>query len=359
MNRNGMTIPYLEPTPTWWRVRPEMISERMKSLKAGRSVILTHTPKGLPVYAAFYGNEDAPPSSGNWASVSSAEQMAFYHTRKDKKQTVILCAGIHGNEVEGTAFLMYLSELLETGCNPLNRDRSRILDLIRQYRLILLPCINMDGRSISPDHLRNAKFLDMEIASRGCWMDGSIIGWPDCKRFFPLPLDKVRYPGGYVNSEGYNIQHDASAGNIKTEEAKAILQLAEREQPDLFLNLHSGTRKPEYLAPSALNYPAHITRSLELRKTVMNRLAEAGFSKEPPVSEALRNTLDINTQVTFCSGALAITFESQSRFEQTLADRIEILFLLLETLLKEGLKKTFSDRSSIVNTKHFIQEKKS
>jgi len=31
--------------------------------------------------------------------------------------------------------------------------------------------------------------------------------WRGSKEYFPLPLAKVSYPGGYPNADGFNIMH--------------------------------------------------------------------------------------------------------------------------------------------------------
>ena len=56
----------------------------------------------------------------------------------------------------------------------------------------------------------------------GYHKDGSLIGWRGSKEYFPLPIDRVSFPGGYPNADGVNIMHDATPGDIRSEEAKGI-----------------------------------------------------------------------------------------------------------------------------------------
>lgn len=108
---------------------------------------------------------------------------------------MVWCAGIHGAEAESVAFAVNLIELLEHGADLLGRSHERLVSLLGHYRLIVLPCVNMDGRSISPDHLRGVPYETFRRVSQGCWLDGSLIGWRGSKEFFPLPLDRVAHPG--------------------------------------------------------------------------------------------------------------------------------------------------------------------
>lgn len=161
---------------------------------------------------------------------------------------------------------MNLIQMLETGKDFRGRTDRRLLELVSKYRVIIVPCVNMDGRSISPDHLRGVDWVTFRQVSQGVWKDGSRVGWRGSKAWFPLPLDKVRYPGGYPNSEGYNIMHDACPGDIRTEEAKALLKLAARWRVDALLNGHSYEYTPSVLLPTGIDYPEKLERSREFRR---------------------------------------------------------------------------------------------
>lgn len=46
------------------------------------------------------------------------------------------------------------------------------------------------------------------------------------------PLERVGYPGGYPNAEGYIIMHDATPGDLRTAAEAAILRLCSRWRVD-------------------------------------------------------------------------------------------------------------------------------
>ena len=220
----------LEPRPDFWKVRPqEIIDICERATKCSRKEIIAHTPLGYPVYALFYGDFNDTPPQTNWsAGASSTTWKNYMGNPPPAKQTFLLLAGVHGAEPECVAGAMNLIQELETGRDFRGKTHRELIDLIAKYRFIIVPCANMDGRAISPDHLRGVAWHDFRAASQGTWKDGSLVGWRGSKAWFPLPLDKVSYPGGYPNADGYNIMHDATPGDIRTAEARGILNLVAR-----------------------------------------------------------------------------------------------------------------------------------
>lgn len=338
----------LEPRPAYWRVRTEEIVDVCKSVQCGRSEVLAQTPGGFPLYAVFYGDFSEPPPQTNWSAGSSSTSDSSYFRRAGLPPTIIWCAGIHGAEPESVAFAVNLIELLEHGVDLLGRSHERLVSLLEHYRLIVLPCVNMDGRSISPDHLRNVPFETFRKVSQGCWLDGSLIGWRGSKEFFPLPLDRVSYPGGYPNSEGFNIMHDACPGHIRTAEAKALLCLTERYSVDFVLNAHSCEGEPTLLPPSEFNYRSHIERGLRACTTVNQALFEAGLRKTPIGDEKPGKQVNLNNLFTLASGALALTLEctvfNGLSFEQIL----DVNFITFEKLLESGIADPFVKRETLL-----------
>jgi len=113
----------------------------------------------------------------------------------------------------------------------------------------------MDGRAVSPDHLHGATQEQFVLASQGQWKDGSPIGYPGCKEYAPLPLDRVAHPGGYPNADGYNIMHDCCPGDLRTDEARGLLANRCPRAADLVLHLHSPSIGGQALGASLFAYP--------------------------------------------------------------------------------------------------------
>ena len=346
-------IKNLEDRPHFWRVRPAEIVELCRNVKKGRSEIIATTPGGRPVYAVFYGDFSEAAPQTNWSAGSSSTTWKTYVGEKPDVQTIMFCAGIHGAEAESVAAAVNLIQLLETGRDFRGKTDAELLVLVRKYRLILLPCVNMDGRAISPDHLRGVNYETFRAVSQGRWKDGSPIGWRGSKEYFPLPLDRVSHPGGYPNAAGVNIMHDAAPGDVKSEEARSLLKLVARWRVDLLLNGHSCEYAPSMIAPSILDYPSNVERGLELVQKVNRAFFAAGLRVAPASPPKPVNTLNLNTLATMSSGALALTLECSVSYNQPKDPTVtygfdqlmEPNFIMLKVMMKEGLDRPFIDRS--------------
>ncbi|MDD4174796.1 MAG: M14 family zinc carboxypeptidase [Kiritimatiellia bacterium] len=347
-----MSISGLEERPDFWRVRPEEIIEGCESVKKGRADVIAHTPLGYPVYAVFYGDFSEPPPQSNWSAGSASTSWKSYYGEQEHKQTILFIAGVHGAEPESGAGALNLIRMLETGQDYRGKADPELVELIAQYRLIIVPCVNMDGRALSPDHLRNVDHHTFRIASQGAWLDGSEVGWRGSKAWFPLPLDRVSYPGGYPNSEGYNIMHDCAPGDIRSAEARALLKLAARWRVDAVLNGHSYEYAPSVINPTCIDTPANIARTCALAKRANAALCAAGLREMPGGEPQARNSINLNTLFALASGAAAITLECSVSYDRpkdprrtyTFDELMEPVFVTLKTMMKDGLETPLADR---------------
>ncbi len=355
-------IPGLAPRPDFWKVRPQEVMDLCaRASKCSRKEIIAHTPLGYPVYALFYGDFDDAPPQTNWSAGSSSTTWKNYMGNPPPaKQTFLFVAGIHGAEPECVAGAMNLIQLLETGADFRGRANPVLVDLISKYRFIVVPCANMDGRAISPDHLHGLGWHDFRAASQGTWKDGSLIGWRGSKSWFPLPLDKVSYPGGYPNADGFNIMHDAAPGHIRTAEGRGLLQLAERWRVDAVLNGHSYEYAPSAIVPSAVGLPASVERANAISDRVNAAIHAAGLrAARVPAKRAPSNTINLNTVLGLASGALALTLECSVSYDKpdkegrsrpmrtyTFDELMEPLFIMLREYLADGLERPFLVRGT-------------
>ena len=350
----------LEPRPGFWRSRPEEIVALCESAtKCSRKEIICRTPLGYPVYALFYGDFDEPPPQTNWSAGHGSTTYRNYTGRPaGGKQTFLFLAGVHGAEPETVVGAVNLIRALETGADFRGRRHDALAELIAQYRFIVVPCVNMDGRAISPDHLRGVDWNRFRHASQGTWKkDGSRVGWRGSKAWFPLPLDKVSYPGGYPNADGYNIMHDAAPGDIRTAEARALLALAARWRVDAVLNGHSYEWPPSVLSPTSIDYPEKLGRSRAIRYRCNMAIHRAGLtSSEPPPPEKDRPSapgINLNNVLSLSSGAIALTLECSVSYDRpdkppmkprrmyTFDELVEPVFIVLWEYLADGLKRPF------------------
>ena len=93
-----------------------------------------------------------------------------------------------------------------------------------KVRLLLVPLANPDGRARTGiPSLVGLTVDDLTYYGQGMWKDGKLIEWAGSKRFLPLPLDKVRFSGGYPNDDGVNFMHDVSPAGHRARETTALL----------------------------------------------------------------------------------------------------------------------------------------
>ena len=346
-------IPGLASAPEFWTVRPSQVIDLCENVKVGKAEIIARTPAGQPVYAYFYGEFNEPAPQTNWSAGNSSSAISAYLGEQQHPQTIMLLAGVHGGEPEGVAAAMNMIQMLETGKDFRGQVDSTFLDLASNYRLIIIPCANMDGRAICPDHLSGQPFEVFRAVCQGTWLDGSLVGWKDSKRYFPLPIDKVSFPGGYPNSAGYNIQHDVAPGDMKTDEAKAICKLLARWRVDVMLNAHSCESNPHMFAPSTIDTKRHFDRGCRIANKVNSILWDKGLLVNERHLQ-LRNTetLNLSSIVNWCSGGFGITLECSSSYDNihnptiqySFDQLMEPVFLSMNVIMEDGLESPLAER---------------
>jgi len=344
-------IPGLQERPPWWCVRPGEITAAVEAATKGEVRRIATTPGGFPVWAVAYGPPQARPGTATWCIGSNSRNMASYRTSENTPQVVVLLCGVHGAEAESVAGAVNMLSLLETGRDLKDDCRPHLLDLMSRYRVVILPCVNMDGRAVSPDHLRGADPDQFRRASQGYWADGTEIGYPACKEYAPLPRERVGHPGGYPNAEGYNIQHDCCPGDLRTPEARGVLKLVADEQADLVLNLHSHTIGGQVLGDSLLAYPLHVQRVHAYKQRIHDALEAKGLRPASVHPIEQRSGLNLNTACVMASGGLAVTFEQSATAEWSFDEALEIHYTVVETFLEWGLKEPFSPRLAVARGK--------
>ena len=346
------TVENLEPRPDFWKVRPNEIIDICKGVRKGEAKVVAKTPLGYPVYAVFYGDFSDPAPQTNWSASNSSSAVASYLRSSKEKQTIMFIAGVHGSEPESVAAAMNIIQMMETGRDFRGERDEEFLDLASRYRIVIMPCVNMDGRSISPDHFRGQPYEIFRGCSQGWWKDGSLVGWKGSKEWFPLPLDKVKYPGGYPNSEGYNIQHDACPGNMKTEEAKAVCRLVERYRVDFLLNGHSCEYAPFVDYPSQTETDAHQKRGVKLGNAINKAFFDAGLTSNLREFKSFSKTLNLTNLVNWCSGGFALTLECNHSCHnqqggiclQSFSQMMAPPMIALKVIMKDGLEKPLAER---------------
>jgi len=230
----------LLPVPSFWKTDLETINEWAKNAKNARVTELCRTAGNRPMYAFSYGEKQEIVSRANYSSACGGHDRSVYAPIEGKKPVVLLLGAEHGGETEGTAALMNLISLLETGFD-LNGDRhDSLAEAASKVRLVIVPVCNPDGRArVVPSAVVGYTFEQHRYWMQGTWKDGSLCGWPACKLLHPLK-DAVDFLGGYFNDDGVNLMHD-NFFHPMAKETQAILDLCDSEKADWILHLHGGS----------------------------------------------------------------------------------------------------------------------
>ncbi|MFA5561122.1 MAG: M14 family zinc carboxypeptidase [Eubacteriales bacterium] len=243
-------------TPDFWRTKQTDVAEALSRVKKGEVKKLCTSAGGRDVMYVSYGEKEDFGRTANYNSACGALDTRYYANKEGKRPVVLLVGGIHAQELEGTASIMNLIRLLETGTDYQNQPYAFFTELVAQQkaRLILIPICNPDGRARQPlDSMVGQTEEQMHYYGQGTWKDGSPCNWPGCKSVHPIK-DAADHLGAYFNDDGVNFMHDNFFLPM-AEETRALMQLVDDEAPDFTLLLHGCPHESayflytEYVAP--------------------------------------------------------------------------------------------------------------
>ena len=224
--------------PSFWKTDLEYIEKTyLSATKCTEKRVLCQSAGNRPVYMLAYG-EKKRLGSANYSSALGGRDRSCY-CPKGQKPCVILIGAVHAQETEGVAALMNLISLLENGKDLAGKTNHRLLELAQGVRLVIIPIANPDGRArVEPDCMVGRTFEELRYWGQGTWRDGSLCGWPECKKTHPIK-DVAGFLGGYYNDDGINLMHDNFFHHM-ARETGAILDICENEAADYVIHLHGG-----------------------------------------------------------------------------------------------------------------------
>lgn len=305
--------------PDFYKSRLSDIESEIANLTLGKSVRLTESAGGLPLYAIYYGEKDDFQSRANYNSAVGARNPAWYAKKTTGTKPVIYFIGpVHGQEGEGIAGLVNLIHVAETGKDHRGRKWTQLNEFIHQCRVIIIPCGNPDGRKRSPyDSFVGLPVETMTKYGQGTKKDGTLWRWPHVKSQHPMQ-DDVNILGAYFNDDGVNIMHDEFFFPM-AEETKAIMKVARDEAPDIAVSLHSCSCRPFIIQNN--HAPLFIRQRLvELAGQLNRRYIQMDLPHMPDDWELDLNvdekstlptrSFNLSSALHHVSGAMAFTFES-------------------------------------------------
>ena len=306
--------------PSFWLTSYDEVNNFLiKTVHKGQIRTIGTSAGGRQIRAVLYGTPRQGKGTTTFSGSLGFGDVRAYRGPDHNKTVYMSMAAVHGGEFEGIVGMVNLISVIETGKDLRGKEWPGITEAISELdRLILIPIVNPDGRERIPLRMelyRDTIYTVPEYLNTGGRPDGTITGWPQIKEFIPMDFSKPGFPGGYPNDAGVNIQHDNFLGK-KQPETQALFDLAEREKPDLIINMHTGAvymRMDRPLGEPAL-HPAFDT----LFKYVHSELAVNGLqeSNDPAIegnpARASTGVYNIDGALNWHCGALSVVVESPS-----------------------------------------------
>ncbi len=328
-------------TYPFWRTRLCDVDEALDNAKIGQVRTLCTSAGGHMIRTITYGDKPDYNRRANYSSACGAKDPRCYADREGKAPTILLIGATHGQETEGVAALMNLISLLETGRDLRGEEVPSITDAYKSCapRLLIVPLYNIDGRArCVPDSMIGEPHESLRHHGQGTWKDGSLCGWPDCKKVHPIK-EAAGFLGAYYNDDGVNLMHDNFFSPM-AEETKALLKLCDEEAPECVIGLHGGSNTTnELLQP---NYVSRGAKEgvLRLATDIATRQRERGLKTHVrPIQEepALPPSFNLTSALHHVSGAVSSTYESNEGLAEKNAFTAEEILLhhycLFESLL--------------------------
>ena len=308
-----------EDIPSFWVSTTNEVADFLsRQVKKGKVEVIGTSAGGRPIHAVFYGKARQGEGTATFSSALGFRDVQAYRGPDHDKTVYLGMAAVHGFELEGIVGMVNLLSVLETGKDLRGKEWPEIIEQAAKIdRLILIPIVCPDGRARVP--IRMAPFRDthtvIQYHNTGGHPDGTIIGWPQCKEYNPFDFSKPAFPGGYVNDAGMNLMHDDFFGN-KQPETQALFDLAERERPDLIINMHTGAvymnlHRPfveSVLSPVFDTLYTYVHKRLAMENLQATKNIEA-IDPKKALGAAIYN---LDTALNLHCGALSVTVETPS-----------------------------------------------
>ncbi len=306
--------------PSFWLSSYDEVNNFLiETVHKGQIQVIGTSAGGRQIRAVLYGTPRQGKGTSTFSGSLGFGDVRAYRGPDHNKTVYMSMAAVHGGEFEGIVGMVNLISVIETGKDLRGKDWSGITEAISELdRLILIPIANPDGRERIPLRMelyRDTIYTVPEYLNTGGMLDGKITGWPQIKEFIPMDFSKPGFPGGYPNDAGVNIQHDNFLGK-KQPETQALFDLAEREKPDLIINMHTGAvymRMDRPLGEPALGPAFDILFKYVHSELAVNGLQESNDQAiEGNPARAATGVYNIDGALNWHCGALSVVVESPS-----------------------------------------------
>ena len=336
-----------EQIPAYWLTSNREINEFLdEKIRKGEVRQIGTSAGNRPIRAVFYGSPRKGEGTTTYSGSLGYQDVLAYRGPDHEKTVFLAMAGVHGGELEPIMGIINFLSVLETGKDLRGVSWPVIEELFNSIdRLIVIPVMNPDGRNRVPIRMfpfRGMNYEVNEFWNTGGYPDGTLIGWPDVKEFIPFDFTSNKFPGGYSNEAGVNIQHD-DFFNAMQPETRALFDLCGIEKPDLILNMHTGAVFPKMLKPfTEVSLNVVFDR---LYRKVLTAWTTAGLEKtdnvqleSDPERVGSYSPFSLDGALSFHCGALSAVIESPNHgFAAARDGQGDMIVLTPEMLLEAQL----------------------
>jgi len=154
---------------------------------------------------------------------------------------LLVIGGTHGHEPGTVASAMNLIHLMETGRDLDGQPHDRLLELLANVHLHVMPMLNPDGRSVCPDSFYAQGLDTCTIYASGLTKDGKVVPY-DADSEQPLYyFDPAQclFIGGQFNGAGYAINRRRSPDSSDAVEVQALFEFVKPLGVEAILDLHA------------------------------------------------------------------------------------------------------------------------
>jgi hypothetical protein len=333
--------------PPFWVVHEPDLSKKLKSISQKGTISLLSLSAGKRKILLYsIGTPKNLERTANLSSASGSDDPTAYFAKQkpNYKQTLFILAGIHGQETEATAGAINLISIIETGRDLRGQAWPKIAKYSKHFRLLIIPNANPDGRArIGIPSLVGRTNRDSVYYGQGMWKNGKLITWAGSKRYFPLPLKKVAFSGGYPNDKGVNLMHDASPSGLVAPETRALFKLVEDEKVDCCLNMHGHQRGPSFI-PVDFGSADMEKRFREISHRGFLRFKKEKLRPLDPKVLSRSGSFNMCSAMHHTSGCLSLLFESPYGIVEipyTYDELLDIQLIAIEETMRFGIEKRF------------------
>lgn len=343
-----ITETFVQEPPYWITSIDGVKTYLEQNVKKGKVSVAGYSAGGREILVYEYGEKEDLPQTVSFSSAFAAKKPELYtRAHERKKLSLFIYGAIHGAEVEGTAGLMNLINLLEYGVDLRGKRHDALLKLAEQIRLVIVPLSQPDGRARFRRNSMVGQSLDVfQYYAHGVWKDGTPCKYPYHKEILPLPVNEFEQLGAYFNDNGVNCQHDDFFGDVQPE-VTTLIKLVHAERPDCILSCHACEADPGMSLPSSVLTEAGLLMAQQIAAAVVTRQTVAGLRPYHRVNLKQHKNFLLQDILYMASGGLPLLYEFPHgcvNIPFTHDEIIDLGLTLFEELMAYGAETRFKNR---------------